>query len=242
MLTVKDAIQQRRAIRSFRPDPVPEELLQQILEAARLAPSSMNFQPWRFVVARSPALRQELAKAARNQTAMQEAPVIIICCAELKAYDNERVHRLLEETPQVPPVCVSPEPNTFIAIAYMTIMATALGLGTVWVGVNLSFRAIRAGKTNLLTWLRETIATTKAATGRLLESAVAQSRPEIIIRYRDYLRTTIEQLQKTINEVQKAASADAAAREKSTARLTTNLQIVDKRIAAAEQLMAGVGA
>ncbi|MEE4023956.1 dynamin family protein [Gordonia sp. PKS22-38] len=119
------------------------------------------------------------------------------------------------------------------------LMGVGLVVGTVWVGVNLSFRAIRAGKTNLLTWLRETIATTKGATGRLLESAVAQSRPEIIIRYRDYLRTNIEQLQKTINEVQKAASADAAAREKSTQRLTTNLQIVDKRIAAAEQLMAG---
>ncbi|MDY6809717.1 MAG: dynamin family protein [Actinomycetota bacterium] len=119
------------------------------------------------------------------------------------------------------------------------LMGVGVVVGTVWVGVNLSFRAIRAGKTNLLTWLRETIATTKAATGRLLESAVAQSRPEIIIRYRDYLRTNIEQLQKTINEVQKAASADAAAREKTTARLTTNLQIVDKRIAAAEQLLAG---
>ncbi|AZG46872.1 dynamin family protein [Gordonia insulae] len=119
------------------------------------------------------------------------------------------------------------------------LMGVGVVVGTAWVGINLSFRAIRAGKSNLLTWLRETIATTKAATGRLVESAVAQSRPEIVIRYREYLRTNIDTLQKTIGEVQKAASADAAAREKSTQRLTTNLEIVDKRIVAAERLLAG---
>ncbi|WAC57050.1 dynamin family protein [Gordonia sp. SL306] len=119
------------------------------------------------------------------------------------------------------------------------LMGVGVVVGTVWVGINLSFRAIRTGKANLLTWLRETIATTKAATGRLLDSAVAQSRPEIIIRYREYLRVNIDELQKTIGEVQKAASADAAAREKSIQRLTSNLGIVDKRITAAEQLLTG---
>lgn len=117
------------------------------------------------------------------------------------------------------------------------LMGVGVVVGTMWVGVNLSFRAIRAGKSNLLAWLRETIATTKAATGRLLDSAVAQSRPEIVIRYRDYLRTNIDRLQKTIDEVRKTASADAAARDKTTQRLTTNLGVVDKRIAAAEQLL-----
>lgn len=117
------------------------------------------------------------------------------------------------------------------------LMGVGVVVGTMWVGVNLSFRAIRAGKSNLLVWLRETIATTKAATGRLLDSAVAQSRPEIVIRYRDHLRTNIERLQKTIDEVQKTASADAAARDKTTQRLTTNLEIVDKRIASAEALL-----
>ncbi|MFW0783661.1 dynamin family protein [Gordonia sp. CPCC 206044] len=120
------------------------------------------------------------------------------------------------------------------------LMGVGVAVGTVWVGINLGFRAIRAGKANLLGWLRETIAATKAATGRLLDSAVAQSRPEIIIRYREYLRVNIEQLQQTINEVQKSAAADAATRDKSRQRLTTNLDIVDKRIASAEKLLAGV--
>lgn len=125
-------------------------------------------------------------------------------------------------------------------IGLSALMGVGIAVGTVWVGINLGFRAIRAGKANLLSWLRETVVATKAATGRLLDSAVAQSRPEIIIRYREYLRVNIEDLQKTINEVQKAASADAASREKNTKRLSSNLAIVDKRIASAEQYLAGV--
>ena len=120
------------------------------------------------------------------------------------------------------------------------LMGVGVVVGTVWVGVNLGFRAIRAGKANLLTWLRETIAATKAATGRLLDSAVAQARPEIVIRYRNYLRENIETLQNTINEVQKTAKADAASREKTVTRLTSNLEVVDKRIASAEKYLAGV--
>ena len=50
MLTVGEAIRQRRSIRSFRPDPIPEEHISEMLEAARLAPSGGNSQPWRFLV------------------------------------------------------------------------------------------------------------------------------------------------------------------------------------------------
>lgn len=120
------------------------------------------------------------------------------------------------------------------------LMGVGVVVGTVWVGVNLGFRAIRAGKANLLTWLRETIGATKAATGRLLESAVAQARPEIVIRYRNYLRENIETLQNTINEVQKAAQSDSASRDKTVTRLTSNLEVVDKRIASAEKYLAQV--
>ena len=45
MLTVMEAIQQRRSIRKFKPDPVPDELIAQMLEAARLAPSGTYRQP-----------------------------------------------------------------------------------------------------------------------------------------------------------------------------------------------------
>ena len=52
MLTVWEAIKMRRSIRRFAPDDVPDEMVEQMLEAARLAPSGGNRQPWRFLVVR----------------------------------------------------------------------------------------------------------------------------------------------------------------------------------------------
>ena len=60
MLTVMEAIQQRRSIRKFKPDPVPDELITQMLEAARLAPSGTNRQPWRFQVIKDQDLKEKM--------------------------------------------------------------------------------------------------------------------------------------------------------------------------------------
>ncbi|MGK9274106.1 dynamin family protein [Williamsia muralis] len=123
-------------------------------------------------------------------------------------------------------------------IGLSTVIGVGAVVGTVWVGVNLGFRAMRSGKTNLLIWLRETLGTTKIATTRLLDQAMAQARPEIVLRYREHLRVSIEQLQQQITTTQHAATADAATREKNVQRLTQNAAIVDKRIAEADTLLA----
>ena len=56
-------IKKRRSIRKFKPDPIPDDKLKIILEAARLAPSAGNRQPWRFVVVREDETRKKLAEA-----------------------------------------------------------------------------------------------------------------------------------------------------------------------------------
>ena len=48
LLSTKEAIRQRRSIRKFKPDPVPDKCITALLESARLAPSGCNAQPWRF--------------------------------------------------------------------------------------------------------------------------------------------------------------------------------------------------
>ena len=58
-LTTKQAISARRSIRRFKPDPVPAEHVTQLLEAARLAPSGSNSQPWRFKIVTAPAGRSQ---------------------------------------------------------------------------------------------------------------------------------------------------------------------------------------
>jgi coenzyme F420-0:L-glutamate ligase / coenzyme F420-1:gamma-L-glutamate ligase len=58
-----DLIRSRRSIRRYTADPIPRELLEQLLEAARWSPSAHNRQPWRFAVVETAATREHLARA-----------------------------------------------------------------------------------------------------------------------------------------------------------------------------------
>jgi nitroreductase len=161
MLTVGEAIRQRRSIRKFRDDPVPREMIDEILEAARLAPSGSNRQPWRFIVVTDPAERARLRKICWDQAFIEQAPVVFICCADLAAYSKpSRLKRSQEfidygvtqtlsgrfADPEFRASLLNlPDPdlgvfvapavaNTYIAIEHMVLTATALGLGSCWVG------------------------------------------------------------------------------------------------------------
>lgn len=122
-------------------------------------------------------------------------------------------------------------------IGVSTLVGVGAVVGVTWVGVNLGFKAMRAGKTNLLAWMRETIGTTKTTTARMLESALALARPEIVIRYRDHLKTSIEHLQKQIKDAEEIARTDKATREKKLTRLEGNRKVVVDNIARAEALI-----
>ena len=64
--TLLDFLRNRRTIRRFKPDPVPEDLVDQVIEAARWAPSGFNLQPWDFVVVRKPDLREAIVGYFRD--------------------------------------------------------------------------------------------------------------------------------------------------------------------------------
>ncbi|MCP8312307.1 MAG: nitroreductase family protein [Candidatus Methylarchaceae archaeon HK02M1] len=72
-LDVFDAISERRSVRKFKDEPVPYDSLLKILEAARLAPSAGNRQPWMFMVIKDRAKKKELARASNNQLFMEDA-------------------------------------------------------------------------------------------------------------------------------------------------------------------------
>ena len=155
MMTVKEAIEKRRSIRKYKPDPVPEELINQILESARLAPSGVNRQPWRFRVVTDPDTRAKLREAAFNQKFVEQAPVVIVCCSDLLTFVRDTNKRLQElvDAGSIPPAALAGCPqeeytedwevlkkfipeamfNTSIAIEHMLLTATALGLGSCWV-------------------------------------------------------------------------------------------------------------
>jgi len=75
---ITEVLLDRRATRRFKPDPVPEDYLEAILQFAAQAPSGFNLQPWRFIVVREPQNRKRLQQAAMNQAKVAEAPVVII--------------------------------------------------------------------------------------------------------------------------------------------------------------------
>jgi len=161
MLTVWEAIKIRRSIRKFAPDDVSDEMITQMLEAARLAPSASNRQPWRFLVVRDKEVRKELRRICLEQRFIEEAPVVIVCFGDLKRYSMEArkmrrqeftdsgvlatlsgrfadpEFRAYQDSLPVPPCEELLTPliaNTYIAIEHLVLMAAALGLGTCWVG------------------------------------------------------------------------------------------------------------
>ena len=98
--TLSQAIKDRRATPGFLPDPVPENDLKRILEAGLSAPSAYNLQPWRFVVVREAEQRARLRQAAMNQPKVEEAPVVIVACADLEGWrsgDLDEIIRLAQQ-------------------------------------------------------------------------------------------------------------------------------------------------
>ena len=119
-----EVIEKRRSIRSYKPTPIPNEHLKKILEAARLAPSGKNLQPWRFIIVRDPERKRMLAEAAMNQMFIAEADVVIVALSDPTIYSSTGTKRRI-------PYLQDP----MIAIEHMVLAATAFGYGTCWIGV-----------------------------------------------------------------------------------------------------------
>lgn len=97
------AVRNRRATQGFKDEPIPEQVLDEILESTLLAPSGYNLQPWRFIVVKDEDARKRLRKAAMNQPKVEEAPVVVIACADPNSWqkDIDRVIKLGQETGQI---------------------------------------------------------------------------------------------------------------------------------------------
>jgi len=73
-------IEHRYAAKEFTEEPVPQDVLETILEAGRLSPSAKNRQAWRFVAVTDPMLRNRIAEAAYGQEVVRSAPCVIALC------------------------------------------------------------------------------------------------------------------------------------------------------------------
>ncbi|MEM2904360.1 MAG: nitroreductase family protein [Candidatus Bathyarchaeia archaeon] len=75
-----EVVKRRRSVRRYKPEPVPRETLEQVLESARLAPSWGNNQCWRFIVVDDSQLKARLAECGSRW--IRDVPVLVVACAD----------------------------------------------------------------------------------------------------------------------------------------------------------------
>ncbi|KQM12395.1 hypothetical protein AOA80_02315 [Methanomassiliicoccales archaeon RumEn M1] len=114
----------RRSVRNFTEEDVPEEVVVEALEAGNLAPSAGNLQARDFVVVRDDEKKHALAEAAFSQRFVAQAPVVIVCCANQE--------RIAEYGPRGRELyCVQ---DVAAAVQNMLLYLADAGYGSCWVG------------------------------------------------------------------------------------------------------------
>ena len=144
MKTMK-AIRERRSIRRYKEEPIPEDVLTEILNAGRLAPSGKNAQPWRFVVVQDDEKRAEMVKVMREgidarqaegippgssrwtAKVMEQAPVTVFVFNE-----NAGVLAVPNDVGDTFDCLVNAQ-SIGAAIQNMLLAATELGVGSLWI-------------------------------------------------------------------------------------------------------------
>ena len=152
-----DVIKSRRSIRKFKADVIPDDMIKEILDAARIAPSGSNLQPTRFIVVKSEEGREKL-KSCTPLPFVHNAPLTIIALADSSAFNTRdaRMSELREagafiDTPLDGPAFAEAlknrtvlseadaaaylKFNAAISIDHLILRAADLGLGTCWIGM-----------------------------------------------------------------------------------------------------------
>ncbi len=120
-----ELLQERRSIREFDPErDVPVDVVEKLLEAAILAPTAGDRQPWHYVVVRDPDVKQGIAHMALRQEFIAMAPVVIVVCGE----PERSGARLGQEMADLHTV-----QDTSAAAEHILLAATDLGLASCWV-------------------------------------------------------------------------------------------------------------
>lgn len=140
----------RRSLRRYRPEPVPQRYVEQLLEAATWAPSAHNRQPWRFAISQEAGTKRRLARemgallrrdltadgvasavieadVQRSYQRISGAPLLIVLCVSMRDMDvyTDEERRAHERT--------MAQQSVAMAGQNMLLMASSLGLGACWV-------------------------------------------------------------------------------------------------------------
>ena len=117
----KELVRRRYSCRSYEDKAVPDEIVREILDEARVAPSAGNKQPWLFYVVRDPKTKRSL-REAYDKDWFYTAPVVIVACG-----DSEGAWKRSCDGK------ASLDIDVAIAVDHLTLAATDRGLGTCWI-------------------------------------------------------------------------------------------------------------
>ncbi|MBP1639809.1 MAG: nitroreductase [Bacteroidetes bacterium] len=116
-----DLANKRRSVRNYKAQPIEQEKLEYLLEVARIAPSAVNFQPWKMIVITDKNLLNQLQDCYPREW-FSTAPVCIVVCG-----DHTKSWKRSSDEKDYCDVDIA------IATTYLTLAATDLGLGTCWI-------------------------------------------------------------------------------------------------------------
>ena len=119
-----DVIKTRRSIRSYKPTEIPKDVLGRVLEAARVAPSGSNRQPWKYILIKNPELRKKIATLSGGQPWIADAPIVVVACGSDIKYD--RGGYMGEMSFLI---------DSAISLTHLILAAREEGLGTCWIGL-----------------------------------------------------------------------------------------------------------
>lgn len=115
-----ELVRHRRSVRAYRPEPVGEEALARVLEAARMAPTAANRQPFRVVVARTAPRREALARVYARPWLLQAPLVVCVCGVSAEAWVRGDGRSYLDV-------------DAAIVMDHLTLAAADEGLGSCWI-------------------------------------------------------------------------------------------------------------
>ncbi len=116
-----ELVKMRHSVRSYESRDIEKEKLDYVMECVRLAPSAVNFQPWKFTIVSEPEALQSI-QAAYKREWITTAPYIIVACAD----HNESWHRKPDGKDHA-------DIDLAIAVEHLCLAAAEQGLGTCWV-------------------------------------------------------------------------------------------------------------
>lgn len=132
-----EAVKRRQSCRKFTNEPVPKEVMEQVLEYALLAPNTSNIQPWEFYWVQSPQKKKALAEACFNQNAARTAAELVVAVSRIDTWKRNRdmLMKIYAGRGPIPPI-VTKYYMKLLPLGYRTGPLGLLGLAK-WPVVNL---------------------------------------------------------------------------------------------------------